>query len=44
MMQANDARPLLPLGLVGRGFTGVIHRIAPAEAGSALRTSSSKAA
>jgi ferrous iron transport protein A len=36
MTQANDARPQLPLGLVRRGFSGVIHRIAAAEAGSAL--------
>ncbi len=36
MTQANDARPQLPLGLVSRGFSGVIHRIAAAEAGSAL--------
>jgi ferrous iron transport protein A len=36
MMQANDARPHLPLGLAGRGFSGVIHRIAAAEAGSML--------
>ena len=36
MTQANDARPELPLGLASRGFSGVIHRIAAAEAGSAL--------
>jgi ferrous iron transport protein A len=36
MTQASDARPQLPLGLAGRGFSGVIHRIAAAEAGSAL--------
>jgi len=36
MTQANDARPQLPLGLASRGFSGVIHRIAAAEAGSAL--------
>jgi len=36
MTQTNDARPQLPLGLAGRGFSGVIHRIAAAEAGSAL--------
>jgi len=36
MTQASDARPQLPLGLASRGFSGVIHRIAAAEAGSAL--------
>jgi ferrous iron transport protein A len=36
MTQATDARPHLPLGLASRGFSGVIHRIAAAEAGSAL--------
>jgi ferrous iron transport protein A len=36
MTQASDARPRLPLGLASRGFSGVIHRIAAAEAGSAL--------
>ena len=36
MTQASDARPQLPLGLANRGFSGVIHRIAAAEAGSAL--------
>ena len=36
MTQATDARPQLPLGLASRGFSGVIHRIAAAEAGSAL--------
>ena len=36
MTQATDARPQLPLGLANRGFSGVIHRIAAAEAGSAL--------
>jgi ferrous iron transport protein A len=36
MTDANDARPQLPLGLAKRGFSGVIHRIAAAEAGSAL--------
>ena len=36
MTQASDARPQLPLGLAIRGFSGVIHRIAAAEAGSAL--------
>jgi ferrous iron transport protein A len=36
MTQASDARPPLPLGLASRGFSGVIHRIAAAEAGSAL--------
>ena len=36
MTQANDTRPPLPLGLASRGFSGVIHRIAAAGAGSAL--------
>jgi ferrous iron transport protein A len=36
MTQASDARPQLPLGLASRGFSGVIRRIAAAEAGSAL--------
>jgi ferrous iron transport protein A len=36
MTQATDARRQLPLGLASRGFSGVIHRIAAAEAGSAL--------
>jgi ferrous iron transport protein A len=36
MTQANDARPELPLGLANRGFSGVIHRIAAAGAGSTL--------
>ena len=36
MTDANNARPQLPLGLANRGFSGVIHRIAAAEAGSAL--------
>jgi ferrous iron transport protein A len=36
MTNANDTRPQLPLGLASRGFSGVIHRIAAAEAGSAL--------
>jgi ferrous iron transport protein A len=36
MTDANDRRPQLPLGLASRGFSGVIHRIAAAEAGSAL--------
>jgi ferrous iron transport protein A len=36
MTDANDTRPQLPLGLANRGFSGVIHRIAAAEAGSAL--------
>ena len=36
MTDANDTRPQLPLGLAKRGFSGVIHRIAAAEAGSAL--------
>jgi ferrous iron transport protein A len=36
MTETNDARPQLPLGQASRGFSGVIHRIAAAEAGSAL--------
>jgi ferrous iron transport protein A len=36
MTDANDTRPQLPLGLASRGFSGVIHRIAAPEAGSAL--------
>lgn len=36
MTQANDTPPPLPLGLASRGFSGVIHRIAAAGAGSAL--------
>jgi ferrous iron transport protein A len=36
MTDANETRPQLPLGLASRGFSGVIHRIAAAEAGSAL--------
>ena len=36
MTEANETRPQLPLGLASRGFSGVIHRIAAAEAGSAL--------
>ena len=36
MTNANDTRPQLPLGLANRGFSGVIHRIAATEAGSAL--------
>ena len=36
MTEANDARPQLPLGLAKRGYSGVIHRIAAADAGSAL--------
>jgi ferrous iron transport protein A len=37
--EQNDARPLTPLGLARRGFSGVIHRIAAADAGSALSAS-----
>jgi ferrous iron transport protein A len=36
MTEANDARPQLPLGLAKRGYSGVIHRIAAADSGSAL--------
>ena len=36
MTDANDTREQLPLGLANRGFSGVIHRIAATEAGSAL--------
>jgi ferrous iron transport protein A len=36
MTEANDARPQLPLGLAKRGYSGVIHRIAAADTGSAL--------
>jgi ferrous iron transport protein A len=36
MTDANDTRQQLRLGLASRGFSGVIHRIAAAEAGSAL--------
>ena len=36
MTDANDTQQQMPLGLAKRGFTGVIRRIAPAGAGSAL--------
>ena len=36
MTDANGTREQLPLGLANRGFSGVIHRIAATEAGSAL--------
>ncbi len=36
MTEANEAHPQLPLGLAKRGYSGVIHRIAAADAGSAL--------
>jgi ferrous iron transport protein A len=36
MSEANDARPQLPLGLAKRGYSGVIHRIAAADSGTAL--------
>ena len=36
MTERNDARLQLPLGLAKRGYSGVIHRIAAADAGSAL--------
>jgi ferrous iron transport protein A len=34
--QRNDARAQLPLGSAGRGYRGVIQRIAAGDAGSAL--------
>ena len=36
MTEANEVRPQLPLGLAKRGYSGVIHRIAAADSGSAL--------
>jgi ferrous iron transport protein A len=36
MTEANDARPQLPLGLAKPGYSGLIHRIAAADSGSAL--------
>jgi ferrous iron transport protein A len=36
MTDASDTQQQLPLGLAKRGFSGVIHRIAATEAGSAL--------
>jgi ferrous iron transport protein A len=36
MTEQNDARPQLPLGLAKRGYSGVIHHLSPAAAGSAL--------
>ena len=36
MTDANDTQQQFPLGLADPGFSGVIHRIAAAEAGSAL--------
>ncbi|MBR1125341.1 ferrous iron transport protein A [Bradyrhizobium lablabi] len=36
MTDANDTQQQFPLGLASRGFAGVIHRIAAADAGSAL--------
>jgi ferrous iron transport protein A len=36
MTDANDTQQQFPLGLANRGFAGVIHRIAAADAGSAL--------
>jgi ferrous iron transport protein A len=36
MTEPNDARLQLPLGLAKRGYTGVIHRLAAGDAGSAL--------
>jgi ferrous iron transport protein A len=34
--EQNHARPQMPLGLAKRGYSGVIHRIAAVDAGSAL--------
>lgn len=36
MTDANNKQQQFPLGLANRGFSGVIHRIAAPEAGSAL--------
>ena len=36
MTERNDARLQLPLGLAKRGYSGVIHHLAVADAGSAL--------
>ena len=36
MTDANDKQQHFPLGLADRGFSGVIHRIGAADAGSAL--------
>jgi ferrous iron transport protein A len=36
MTEALDARSQLPLGLARRGYSGVIHHLSPADAGSAL--------
>lgn len=36
MTESIDARTPLPLGLARRGFSGVIHHLSPADAGSAL--------
>ncbi len=36
MTEAHDARSQLPLGLARRGYSGVIHHLSPADAGSAL--------
>jgi ferrous iron transport protein A len=36
MTERNDARLQLPLGLAKRGYSGVIHHLAAADAGSAL--------
>jgi len=36
MTEPYDARLQLPLGLAKRGYTGVIHRLAAGDAGSAL--------
>jgi ferrous iron transport protein A len=36
MKENNGTRPQMPLGLARRGYSGVIHHLAAAEAGSAL--------
>jgi ferrous iron transport protein A len=36
MTEPSDIKPQLPLGLVRRGFTGVIQRLCASKAGSAL--------
>ena len=36
MTDNNDTRPLMPLGLAHRGYTGVIQHLSAREAGSAL--------
>jgi ferrous iron transport protein A len=36
MTETIEARAQLPLGLARRGYSGIIHHLSPAEAGSAL--------